>query len=42
MLNSQAIEAGAVITAALAPKAATAEPTRARLEADSSPAYLTA
>ncbi len=39
MLNSQAIEAGAVITAASAPAAAKPWPTRARLEAESSPAY---
>ncbi len=38
MLNSQATEAGAVITAASAPASARLAPTRARLAADSSPA----
>ncbi len=39
MLNSQAIDAGAVITAVSAPSAARPWPTRARLEPESSPAY---
>ncbi len=39
MLNSQAIEAGAVITAASAPASARLWATRARLEPESSPAY---
>ena len=39
MLNSQAMEAGAVITAASAPALARSSPMRARFDAEVSPAY---